>query len=60
MNEELLTPQQLCNRLQVPLSWIRRRCMEPDFPKIVLGKYRRFKFSDIERYIEKKSEAALQ
>jgi hypothetical protein len=62
-NAILLTPQQLSERLAVPVSWIREKCRErarerdsDPLPMVVLGKYRRFKWSDVEAWLERQSE----
>jgi Helix-turn-helix domain len=58
----LLTPQQLAERLSVPTSWIREKCrrraLERDsdpLPRVVLGKYTRFRWEDIEAWLERQS-----
>jgi hypothetical protein len=58
----LLTPQQLAVRLAVPTSWIREktrtraRARDSDpLPVIRLGKYVRFRWSDIEAWLLRQS-----
>ena len=54
--EELLTIDELANRLKVPKSWIythtrgRTKCR---LPYIKLGKYLRFSLPDVYAYLEK-------
>jgi len=56
----LLTPQQLAERMAVPVSWIRektrRRARVRDkdpLPVVRLGKYVRFRWSDIEEWLQR-------
>lgn len=63
MEEKFLNVEQLAERLNVPISWIysRTRASGPDaMPKIVLGKYRRFKLDDVMAWIESKNQAESQ
>jgi predicted DNA-binding transcriptional regulator AlpA len=62
-NAVLLTPQQLSEKLNVPTSWIREktrqraRARDDDpLPVIRLGKYTRFRLSDIEAWLQRQSE----
>jgi hypothetical protein len=59
----LLTPQQLAERLVVPVSWIREKTRErarvrdaDPLPVIRLGKYCRFRWSDVEAWLQRQSE----
>jgi len=61
-NAVLLTPQQLAERLAVPTSWIREKTRErarvrddDPLPAIRLGKYVRFRWSDIEVWLQRQS-----
>lgn len=53
--EELLTVQEVADLLKVPASWVyertRRRGSEK-LPHLKLGKYLRFRLSDIYEYLE--------
>jgi predicted DNA-binding transcriptional regulator AlpA len=58
----LLTPQQLAVRLAVPTSWIREKTRErarvrdgDPLPVVRLGKYVRFRWSDIEAWLDRQS-----
>jgi predicted DNA-binding transcriptional regulator AlpA len=58
----LLTPQQLSERLSVPVSWIREKTRErartrdeDPLPVVRLGKYVRFRWSDIEAWLQRQS-----
>lgn len=60
----LLTPRELAERLSVPVSWIRektrKRAQVRDegnvLPCLRLGKYIRFRWSDVEAWLEKQSQ----
>lgn len=59
----LLTPQQLAERLVVPVSWIREKTRErarerdeDPLPVVRLGKYCRFRWTDVEAWLERQSE----
>jgi hypothetical protein len=63
-NAVLLTPQQLAERLAVPTSWIREKCRQrarerdsDPLPRVVLGKYIRFRWSDVESWLQRQSDA---
>jgi excisionase family DNA binding protein len=58
----LLTPAQLAERLAVPVSWIREKTRkrarvrdEDALPVVRLGKYVRFRWSDVEAWLERQS-----
>jgi excisionase family DNA binding protein len=59
--EGILTPQELADRLKVPVSWIyektRSRSRDP-LPVIRLGRYMRFDWPDIVEWIERHRQAA--
>jgi excisionase family DNA binding protein len=59
----LLTPAQLSERLAVPVSWIREKTRErarvrddDPLPVVRLGKYVRFRWSDVEAWLQRQSE----
>jgi hypothetical protein len=59
----LLTPEQLAEKLNVPAGWIRERVRtrarvrdSDPLPCIRLGKYTRFRWSDIEAWLVRQSE----
>jgi excisionase family DNA binding protein len=59
----LLTPAQLAQRLAVPVSWIREKTRErarvrdqDPLPLVRLGKYVRFRWSDVESWLQRQSE----
>lgn len=58
MMEELLTPKELAERLNVPLSWIYDRTREggPErIPHYKLGRYLRFAESEVLDYLRLRS-----
>jgi excisionase family DNA binding protein len=59
----LLTPQQLADRLVVPLSWIREKTRQrartrdaDPLPCVRLGKYVRFRWTDVEAWLKRQSQ----
>jgi excisionase family DNA binding protein len=58
MEMEMLTPEELAARLKVRKSWIfektRRRAQDP-LPCIRVGRYVRFSWADVTRWLEKHS-----
>jgi len=61
MNDDLLTTDELAEVLKVPKSWVYSRTREtgPDsMPRVNVGKYRRFRLSDVMDWLEKQSEAS--
>jgi excisionase family DNA binding protein len=48
-SEKLLTPGDLAERLNLPESWVRNEERAGRIPSIRLGKYVRFRLSDVER-----------
>jgi excisionase family DNA binding protein len=49
---ELLTPDQLCELLQVKKSWLYDQVEGGTFPCLRLGKQLRFRREDVRRYLE--------
>jgi excisionase family DNA binding protein len=49
---ELLTPDQLCELLQVKKSWLYDQVERSTFPCLRLGKQLRFRHADVIRYLE--------
>jgi excisionase family DNA binding protein len=54
-HEPILTPEQVADRLQVPparvYEWTRRRNVRP-LPSLKAGRFLRFKWSMVERWLE--------
>ena len=56
---ELLTVQELAEKLKVKKSWVYSRTREtgPEaMPRICAGKYKRFRFDAVMRWLEKQGE----
>lgn len=49
---ELLTPDQLCELLQVKKSWLYDQVEAGRLPCLRLGKQLRFRRSDVQRYLD--------
>jgi excisionase family DNA binding protein len=49
---ELLTPDQLCELLQVKKSWLYDQVERGNLPCLRLGKQLRFRHADIHRHLE--------
>ena len=49
---KLMTAQQVAELLEVDPSWIYAETRAGRFPHVRLGRYRRFKLSAVERWIE--------
>jgi len=61
MNENLLTVNELAEYLSVPKSWVYARNREtgPDaMPRIVCGKYRRYRLADVMAWLEEMNKDA--
>ncbi len=50
---ELLTADDVAERLQVPRSWVYRAAREGDLPSVRCGRYRRFDEGDVEQWINR-------
>ncbi|TAM79750.1 MAG: DNA-binding protein [Acidobacteria bacterium] len=53
--EKLLTVRELADRLSVPASWIYERTRRRGIsriPHLKMGKYVRFRYSDVQAYLE--------
>ena len=51
--EELLTVDQIADVLKVPKSWVYSRTRENSIPMVKVGKYRRFKKSEVLAWVKK-------
>lgn len=55
-NDDLLTPDQLCEWLQVPKSWLYMRTMEKgtdSLPRLKIGKFLRFEKPAVEAWLKR-------
>jgi len=50
--DRLLTAQEVAEILAVKLSWVREATRAGRLPHIALGRYRRYRRSEIEAYLE--------
>lgn len=50
--DRLLTPEEVCERLNVTRRWLRRADARGDFPVVKMGILNRYPESAIEAYIE--------
>ena len=58
MNENLLSVNELAESLNVPKSWLYSRTRETgpgSIPRLRVGKYVRFRLSDVMEWLEKKN-----
>jgi excisionase family DNA binding protein len=58
--DKLLTPEEVCERLNVTRRWLRRADARRDFPIVKVGKLNRYPESAIEEYIESRRVQAGQ
>jgi len=52
---ELLTPEELANKLKVPISWVYEQSRQGNIPTHRLGRYIRFDLRDVIESQQKKS-----
>lgn len=53
MTDELMTADEVAQRLRVPRSWVYLAARQGDLPSIRCGRYRRFDGSDVDEWISK-------
>ncbi len=53
--EELLTPEQLGERLKVGQPWIYRQTRERKIPFMKAGRYLRFRWSEVEAWLREQT-----
>jgi excisionase family DNA binding protein len=58
-SQKLLTPGDLAERLNLPESWVRNEERAGRIPSVRLGKYVRFKLSDVERALAERQSRGL-
>ena len=51
MSSELMTADEVAERLRVPKTWVYRAARQGDLPSVRCGRYRRFDEGDVERWI---------
>ena len=52
MTDRLLTAEEVAELLAVPVSWIRESTRSGAMPHLQLGRYRRYRLTDVERWLE--------
>ena len=52
MSETLMTPQELCDKLRVQMSWVYDAAERGVLPAVRVGRRLRFRPSDIEKYLD--------
>jgi excisionase family DNA binding protein len=50
---ELVTADEIAERLHVPRTWVYRAAREGSLPSVRCGRYRRFDVRDVDRWIER-------
>lgn len=56
MNEQLLSVQELAEKLNVPVSWIYSRTREGQIPFIKCGKYCRFELNRVLDFLRREGD----
>jgi excisionase family DNA binding protein len=51
MTEQLLTADQVAERLSLPVSWVRSSTRSGAIPHVQLGRYVRYRWSDVEPWV---------
>ena len=54
-NERLLTAKEVAEHLQITEAWVEQQAREGDLPSIALGRYRRFRPSEVQAWIDSKA-----
>lgn len=52
MSEQLLTAEQVAERLALPVSWVRTSTRSGTIPHVQLGRYPRYRWTDVEEWLE--------
>ncbi len=52
MSDRLLTAEQVAEWLSVPVSWVRESTRSGAMPCVELGRYRRYRESEVEAWLE--------
>jgi len=55
MSDRLLTAAEVAGQLSVPVSWVRGATRAGHLPHVELGRYRRYRWADVETYIEQQT-----
>jgi excisionase family DNA binding protein len=52
VSEQLLNAEQVAERLAVPTSWVREATRSGAMPHLELGRYKRYRWPDVEAWLE--------
>jgi excisionase family DNA binding protein len=52
VSERLLLAKEVAERLAVPESWVREATRDGRLPHLALGRYRRYRWAEIEAWLE--------
>ena len=52
MTDRLLDAKEVAARLNVPVSWVRESTRSGGMPCVQLGRYRRYEWAAVERWLE--------
>jgi excisionase family DNA binding protein len=52
--DRLLTAKDVAEQLQITEAWVQQQAREGDLPSISLGRYRRFRASDLQTWLDSK------
>jgi len=57
VSERLLTAREVAERLSLPESWVREATRDGRLPHLALGRYRRYRWADIEAWLDEQVQA---
>lgn len=60
MSEALVTPEQVADHLAVSEAWVAEQARAGDIPAIKLGRYWRFRMSEIEAWLTSRSDSTYK
>jgi excisionase family DNA binding protein len=52
VSDRLLDANEVAELLHVPVSWVRESTRSGAMPHVELGRYRRYRLADVERWLE--------
>jgi excisionase family DNA binding protein len=52
LHDHLFTAAEIADRLAVPVSWVRSSTRSGAIPHVQLGRYRRYRWPDVETWLE--------
>lgn len=57
MSERLLIAKEVAERLSLPESWVREATRDGRLPHLQLGRYRRYRWTEIEAWLDSQAQA---